>query len=162
METNLLLAAAAVLVAIGLAGTVLPLLPGILLVFAGLFLAAWAEDFTRVGALGLAIIGFLAAVSFALDLAASLLGARRAGASPQALVGATLGAVVGLLFGIPGLVLGPFAGAVAGEYIARQRVHDAARVGLATWLGLLFAAVAKIVIAFLMIATFFAFYLLSK
>ena len=162
METHLLLLLAAVLVLVGLAGTVLPLLPGVLMVFAGLFLAAWAEGFSRVGAVGLTIIGALAAISFLADLVASLLGARHAGASPLALAGATAGALVGIFFGLPGLILGPFAGAVAGEYYARRRLDDAARVGLATWLGLLLAAVAKIVIAFLMIATFFAFYVLAR
>jgi len=161
METALMFAAAAALVLAGLAGTVLPLLPGILLVFAGLFVAAWAEGFARVGAVGLSIIGFLAALSFLMDFLATLLGAKRAGASPLALAGATIGAIVGMLFGIPGLILGPFVGAVGGEFIARRRLPDAAKVGLGTWLGLLFAAVAKIVIAFLMIATFFAFYLLN-
>ncbi|WP_246212089.1 DUF456 domain-containing protein [Usitatibacter palustris] len=140
----------------------MPLLPGILLVFAGLFLAAWTEDFARVGAVGLSIIGLLAALSFLVDFLGSLLGAKRAGASPLALVGATIGALVGLFFGIAGLILGPFVGAVAGEYIARRKLDQAGKVGLGTWLGLLFAAVAKVVIAFLMIATFFAFYILGK
>jgi hypothetical protein len=161
METALVFAAAAVLVLAGLAGTVLPLLPGVLLVFAGLFVAAWADGFARVGAGGLSIIGFLAALSFLMDFLATLLGAKRAGASPLALGGAAIGAIVGMLFGIPGLVFGPFIGAVVGEFIARRRFPDAAKVGLGTWLGLLLAAVAKIVIAFLMIATFFAFYLLN-
>ena len=161
MDPNIALAVAAILVVVGLAGTVLPLLPGILLVFAGLFLAAWAHDFTRVGPWGLGLIGLLAALAFLMDFLASVLGAKRAGASPQALVGATIGAIVGILFGIPGLILGPFFGAVAGEYIARRKLGQAGKVGLGTWLGLLFGAVAKIVIAFLMIATFAAFYILN-
>lgn len=161
METTLLFVVAAIVVAVGLAGTVLPILPGVLLVFGGLFIAAYAEQFTRVGALGLTIIGVLAAISFLVDFLASLLGAKRAGASPLALAGATIGALIGIFFGIPGLILGPFVGAVAGEYIARRKLDQAGKVGLGTWLGLLFAAVAKIVLAFLMIATFFTFYLLN-
>jgi uncharacterized protein YqgC (DUF456 family) len=108
------------------------------------------------------VLAVLAVLAFVADFIGSLFGAKRAGASPLALVGATLGAVVGLLFGIAGLILGPFIGAVAGEYIARRRLGQASRVGLGTWLGLLFAAVTKIVIAFLMIATFFAFYWLGQ
>jgi len=161
METLLYFVLAAILVAVGVVGTVLPALPGVLLVFGGLFLAAWAEQFTRVGLVGLLAIGALAALALLLDFVASLVGAKRAGASPQALVGATIGALVGLVFGIVGLILGPFAGAVAGEYLARRKMDQAARVGLGTWLGMLFAAVTKVVIAFLMIATFFAFYFLS-
>jgi uncharacterized protein YqgC (DUF456 family) len=158
MDPTAYLVIAAILVVVGLAGTVVPVLPGVLIVFGGLFLAAWAEDFTRVGAVGLAIIGTLAALAFAADFVASLLGAKRVGASPAALGGAALGGVVGLFFGIPGLVLGPFLGAVAGELWARRDLVQAGKVGLGTWLGLVAAALAKVVLAFLMIATFLAFY----
>lgn len=161
MDPTLLHVLAAVLVLLGLAGTVLPILPGVLLVFAGLVVAAWAGDFARVGAWGIGILAVLAGLAVLADFLGSVFGAKRAGASPLALVGATIGAIVGLLFGIPGLILGPFVGAVAGEYIARRRLGQAGRVGLGTWLGLVFAAVTKVVIAFLMIATFFAFYVMS-
>lgn len=154
-------AIAAVLIVLGLAGTVLPVLPGILLVFGGLFLAAWADGFQHVGAVGLSIIGVLALLAFAADLVASLLGAKRVGASPLALAGAAVGGVVGIFLGIPGLLLGPFIGAVVGEYLARGRLIQAGKAGLGTWLGLIIAAVAKITIAFLMVGTFFASWLLA-
>ena len=156
MEPTILLILAALLVLLGLAGTVLPVLPGVLLVFAGLFLAAWAEGFQQVGAVGLTIIGALALLAFAADFVASLLGAKRVGASPLALAGAAIGGVVGIFFGLVGVFIGPFIGAVAGEYLARGKLAQAGKVGLGTWLGLLVAAVAKVVIAFLMIAAFFA------
>ncbi len=159
--TTALLILGALLVVVGLAGTVLPLLPGVLLVFAGLFVAAWAEGFTRVGPWGLGVIGALAVLSFVADFLASRFGAKRAGASPLALVGASVGALVGLFFGIPGLLLGPFAGAVAGEFIARRELLRAGQVGLGTWLGLVLGAVTKVILAFLMIATFAAFYALG-
>ena len=124
-------------------------------------LAAWADQFARVGWVGLSIIGVLAALAFVADFVSSILGAKRVGASPQALVGATAGGIVGILFGIPGMILGPFVGAVAGELLARGRLAQAGKVGIGTWLGLLAAAVLKVVIAFLMIATFFAFYLMN-
>jgi len=149
---------AVLLVVIGLFGTVLPAIPGVVLIFAGLVLAAWADGFAHVGTVGLVIIGALAILSFVVDFLASLLGAKRLGASPQALVGATVGGVVGLFFGIPGLVFGPFAGASLGEYLARRSLRQAGKVGLGTWLGLLFAAVAKVMLAVLMIVTFVAFY----
>ena len=161
MEPLIYYLAAAALVILGLLGTVLPVLPGTLLVFAGLFVAAWADHFARVGAVGLTIIGILAAAAFLADLAGSMLGAKRVGASPQALVGAAIGGGVGFLFGIPGMILGPFAGAVGGELLARRRFLHAGKVGLGTWLGLLAAAVLKVVLAFLMIATFAAFYMLG-
>ena len=161
MEPQIYFAIAAFLVAVGLAGTVLPVLPGILFVFAGLLLAAWADGFQHVGAVGLAIIGAFALLAFAADFTASLLGAKRVGASPLALAGAALGGIVGVFLGIPGLIFGPFAGAVLGEYLARGRLVQAGKVGLGTWIGLIVAAVAKVVIAFLMIATFFVFYAAS-
>ena len=149
------------LVLVGLAGLVLPVLPGILLVFAGLAVAAWADGFARVGAWGLATIGGLALAALAVDFLASLLGARRAGASGLAVAGAGLGALVGLLFGVPGLILGPFIGAVVGELIARRDLMRAGKVGLATWIGMVLGGVTKVILAFMMIATFAAFFLLS-
>jgi len=158
MDPNVYLAFAAILVVIGALGTVLPALPGALLVFGGLFLAAWAQDFTRVGPWGLALIGALMALAFAVDFIASVAGAKRVGASPKALLGAGIGGLIGVFFGLPGILLGPFIGAVLGELIARGGFAQATRVGIGTWLGLLVAAVAKLVIAFLMIGTFAAFY----
>lgn len=153
---------AVVLVVAGLVGTLLPALPGALFVFGGLFLAAWADDFARVGAVGLGIIAGLGLLALVVDLVASVLGAKRVGASPQALAGATLGGIVGIFLGIPGLILGPFAGAVAGELIARRDLLQAGKVGMGTWLGLVAAAIAKLVLAFLMIATFLAFWVFSR
>src|SRR5437773_380909 len=144
MEPQLILFFAGVLVVLGLAGTVLPVLPGVLFVFAGLFLAAWAGDFARVGAVGLSTIGALAILSLIADFTASLLGAKRVGASPLALAGAAVGGIVGIFFGLPGILLGPFIGAVAGEYLARGRLVQAGRVGVGTWVGLLVAAIAKV------------------
>ena len=159
MEPAILYLFAAVLVIAGFAGTILPVLPGTLLVFGGLFLAAWADHFTRVGAVGLTVIGVLGALAFVADFLASLMGAKRAGASPKALAGAGLGGMVGMFFGIPGLLLGPFLGAVLGELYARRDLLRAGKVGIGTWLGLLLAAIMKLLLACLMVATFFAFYL---
>jgi uncharacterized protein len=152
---------AVVLVVVGLLGTVMPVIPGIILVFGGLLLSAWADHFAHVGPVGLTIIGALGALAFVADFVASLLGAKRVGASPQALVGATLGGLVGFFFGIPGMIVGPFAGAVGGELLAKGRLAQAGKVGIGTWLGLLAAAVLKVVIACLMIATYVTFYVMN-
>jgi hypothetical protein len=110
----------------------------------------------------LTIIGVLGALSFAADLLGSVLGAKRVGASPLALFGAAAGGAIGIFFGIPGLLLGPFIGAVSGEWFARGRLVQAGKVGVGTWIGLFVAAVAKVVLAFLMIGTFVAFYFLGN
>jgi uncharacterized protein YqgC (DUF456 family) len=149
-----ILIVAFLLVAAGAAGTVVPVLPGVPLVFAGLLLAAWSDRFERVGWLVLALLALLTLASIAVDLAAGTLGAKRAGASWQALVGAGAGSLVGLFFGFAGILLGPFLGAVAGEYLARRELRRAGRVGLGTWIGMLVSAAAKIAIVLAMIALF--------
>jgi hypothetical protein len=152
---------AALLVIVGLAGTVLPVLPGVALVFGGLLLAAWADGFQRVGTVALVILGLLTALALALDFVASSLGARKFGASPRGIAGAAIGAVAGIFFGLPGLVLGPFLGAVAGELSAHREVLRAGRAGLGSWLGLLLGSVAKITLAFLMVGVFATAWLLG-
>jgi hypothetical protein len=152
---------AALLVIVGLAGTVLPVLPGVALVFGGLLLAAWADGFQRVGTVALVILGLLTALALALDFVASSLGAKKFGASPRGIAGAAIGAVVGIFFGLPGLVLGPFLGAVAGELSAHREVLRAGRAGVGSWLGLLLGSVAKITLAFLMVGVFATAWLLG-
>lgn len=149
---------AAALVVIGLAGTILPALPGVPLVFAGLVIAAWIGDFQKIGWPTLTILAVLTALAIAADFIATLLGAKRAGASKLALAGAAIGSIVGLFFGLLGIFVFPFVGAVVGELIARQRLNQAARVGVATWLGMLLGALAKLSLAITMLGVFFISY----
>src|SRR6187551_1526338 len=100
--------AAVALVLIGLAGTVLPAIPGVPLVFLGLVLGAAADGFERVGWPSLILFALLTAIGIAADFAGGLLGAKRVGASGWAIGGAAVGSLIGLFFGIPGLVFGPF------------------------------------------------------
>jgi uncharacterized protein len=151
---------AVVLVLVGIAGAVLPALPGVPLVFAGLLAAAWADDFERVGVVPLVVLGLLTVLSFVVDFLATVLGAQRVGATKLALLGAALGTLIGLFFGLPGLILGPFAGAVIGELVSHGRVQQATRAGLATWVGLLFGTLAKLALAFTMLGVFAAAYFL--
>ncbi|MEO8195200.1 MAG: DUF456 family protein [Thermoanaerobaculia bacterium] len=142
------------LVAVGFAGAVLPAIPGPPLVLLGLLAGAAADDFERVGWGTLALLFLLTCLTFAIDITATALGARRAGASKLAIVGALVGSLIGLAFGLPGLLLGPFVGAIAGEWLARRDLRQAGKVGFATWLGMLLAAVAKLVTLLLMVAIF--------
>jgi uncharacterized protein len=151
-------AAALALMVGGFIGTILPGMPGVLIIYAGMWLAAWIEDFERIGWVTLSILGVLTALALAADLAASVLGAKRVGASRQALIGSVIGGIVGIFFGLVGLLLGPFIGAVAGELMARRSIADAARVGLATWIGLLVGTMAKIALAVSMLGVFLASY----
>jgi uncharacterized protein YqgC (DUF456 family) len=144
----------ALLVAGGLVGAVLPIIPGPPLVVAGLWLAAWTDHYRHVGTATLVIVVVLGAIGIATDFIAGSLGARRVGASPQAVTGATLGAIIGIFFGIPGLILGPFAGAILGELQARRGLGQAAASGMGTWMGLIFGAITKLAASLAMIAVF--------
>jgi uncharacterized protein YqgC (DUF456 family) len=142
------------LILVGVAGTVLPALPGTLFVLAGIVLGAWIDDFTRVGTASVVVVSVLAVLAWLLDFVAGLLGAKRAGASRQAVIGAALGTVVGLFMGLVGVLFMPLVGAAAGELLARRDHRRAAHVGVATWLGIMVGLVAKVVIAFMMIGVF--------
>lgn len=154
MDFNFLWVLSAVLVLVGLAGTVLPLLPGTLLVWVGLLLGAWIDDFTRVSVLTVVFITLLAALAWALDFVAGLMGAKRAGAAKLALVGAAVGTVVGIFMGLVGVLFMPLVGAAIGQYWAQRDQQRAAKVAFATWLGLMLGMVAKVVISFVMVGIF--------
>jgi uncharacterized protein YqgC (DUF456 family) len=145
---------AVVLVCAGVAGSVLPALPGVPLVFAGLLLAAWAGDFQQVTWIPLVVLGLLTVISFVIDFAATALGAKRVGATKLAVLGAALGTLGGLFLGLPGLILGPFVGAVAGELLSHGQMQQATRAGLATWMGLVFGTLAKLALVFTMLGVF--------
>jgi uncharacterized protein len=153
---------AILLVIVGLAGTILPALPGVPLIFGGLLLIAYQDGFNKVGVITLVILGILTVFAVAIDYIAAMLGAKRVGASKLAIIGATVGTLAGLFFGFIGLILGPFIGAAAGEFIARQDAIQAGKVGLATWLGIVIGVAAKLGIAFLMVGIFVTKYLLAN
>jgi uncharacterized protein YqgC (DUF456 family) len=147
-------------VAAGIAGTLLPALPGAPLVFGGLLLAAWIDGFQKVGLPTIMVLAVLTGLSIAVDFISSMLGAQRVGASRTAVIGAAAGTVIGLFFGLPGIVFGPFIGAVLGEYRARRDLAGAGRAGFGTWLGFIFGAVTKLVLAFVMVGIFVAAYII--
>lgn len=142
------------LVLAGLAGTVVPALPGVPLVFAGLFLGAWLGEFEAVGWVTLGIFAGLTALTVVVDFLAGAFGTRYAEASARAFWGATLGAIAGMFFGLPGIILGPFIGAVIGELTGGRGWQQSGRAGVGAWLGLVFATAFKLAIAFVMIGVF--------
>lgn len=144
----------AVMLAVGLAGTVLPALPGPTLVFAGILLAAWIEDFARIPWWVVVVAGILAAITWVVDIAAGAAGAKRVGASPWAIAGAAIGTVAGVFAGFVGLLFLPLAGAAIGEYLAKRDVLVAGKAGVATWLGLLIGTALKVAIVFAMLGLF--------
>lgn len=147
---------AAILILVGLAGAVIPMLPGIPIIFGGIWLAAAADHYNHVGSGWLIGIGIIAAAGLLLDLAAAALGAKRVGASAQAVAGALIGTVIGLFLGIPGLIFGPFAGALLGELSAGRDLPRSAHVGFATWAGLIFGTLMKLAASIIMVVLFAA------
>ena len=144
------------------------------LIFNGFWMIAFgAPVIRRIGMVRLAVFWCLSAIAAvalhtvfhwgamivvvgASGVVAGLMGARRAGASRQALIGAAIGTVAGLFTGLVGVLFMPLVGATAGEYLARRDEQRAVHVGIATWLGILLGMVAKVGIAFVMVGIFAA------
>ena len=145
------LALGIVLVAAGLAGLILPALPGMPLVFAGAVAIAAADGFTRVGYVSLAVLAVLAAAGMVLDHLAGVLGARRFGASRWGIIGSLAGLVAGLPFGLVGIVFGPALGALALEFARDRELRRAARAGTGVLVGFVLGTIGKYAIASVMI-----------
>jgi uncharacterized protein YqgC (DUF456 family) len=150
MDLFLYVLAAALIVG-GLAGAILPILPGVPMIFGGIWLAAAVDEYRHLGWGWLVAIGIVAALGIAVDFISGSLGAKKIGASPRALWGAGIGTTIGMFFGLPGLLIGPFAGAVVGELWSGKSILRSAHVGVSTWFGMLLGIVAKVVLSFLMI-----------
>jgi hypothetical protein len=154
-------ALAVVLAVVGFAGVVLPGLPGTALIFAGLLLAAWADGFVRVGTGTLTVLGILTVATYVVEAATVALGMKRLGTTRRAMAGAAIGTIAGLFFGLPGLIIGPFAGAVLGELTTHRDLGRAGRAGIAAWVGFLIGTVVKVGLAFAMVGIFLAAWFVS-
>ena len=139
---------------LGLADTVLPVLPGTVLVWGGIVLGAWIDDFARVGMTTVVVVSVLALLAWGLEYVAGLMGAKKAGASKLALMGAAVGTVLGLFMGLVGVLFMPLVGAAVGEYLAQKDHARAVKVGIATWVGIMVGLIAKVVLAFTMVGIF--------
>ena len=154
MMTIILWIIAVLLMLIGLVGTLLPALPGVSLIFFGMLLAAWINDFQRISVLMIIVMAFLTALAVFVDYVAATVSAQRAGASRPGVIGAFLGTVLGIIVGLWGLLFMPLIGAAVGEFIANKDLFRAGKVGIATWFGLFIAGIVKLAIAFTMMGIF--------
>lgn len=145
---------AVLLVLIGLAGTVLPALPGVPIVLLGLLLVAWMDGFVAVSVNTMLWLGMLALLSVVIDFLATAEGARRFGASRLAILGAALGLLLGLFFGLPGILFGPFLGAVAGHLLGKASLDESMRAGVGASIGVMIGTASKVVIAAIMLVWF--------
>jgi hypothetical protein len=94
------------------------------------------------------------AATYVVDILVMTMGMKHLGATKRAMVGAAIGTLAGLFLGLPGIVLGPFAGAVLGELTAARDVRLASRAGVAAWIGFIIGSAAKVSLAFAMVGIF--------
>lgn len=144
------------LIAAGLVGTVRPFLPGPALIFAGILLAAWIDDFHRIGWWTIGFVGALLLLSFFADTITQALGAKRANASPLAVTGAAVGSFAGAFLGPVGLFALPLVGAMIGDFATNRSLLRAGKVGLLTALGTVAGTAARVAISFAMVGFFVA------
>jgi len=148
----LLLVLGVLVIVAGIVSLALPLVPGVAIIFLGVVLVAWADDFARIGPLTLGVLFALTLVAMVADNVAGMFGARRAGASGWGVFGAGVGAVVGLPLGLPGVMLGPAVGALAFEYLKNPDLKRAGKAGLGGLFGYVLAVVAKAVFGLTLVA----------
>ena len=156
----LLLVLGVVLTGLGVVLLPMPAIPALGLIFGGVFLAAWADGFARIGWFSLAVMLALTVFGSIADNVATLIGARRAGASWWGVAGAGAGMVVGLAFGLPGILIGPAVGAFTAEYLRNPDFRAAGWAGAGGVFGFLLGIVAKSAFGMLIvgIAAFAYFY----
>ncbi len=142
---------------LGLIGAVVPFLPGPFLIFLGGVLHTWLRPESALSWWGIATLALLLVVAYAIDFASGMLGARWFGASRWGVVGVFAGGIVGLFFGLPGLILGPLIGGFAFEMLlAKKEIKPAVRSTWGTLVGTGVGLVARIAVSVVMIAVFFA------
>jgi uncharacterized protein YqgC (DUF456 family) len=152
---TIILMATMILMVIGLMGSVLPIIPGAPLILLGAFIYAWHSDFLAVTWGTLALLLALAVLSQILEHLATLLGAKRFGASRWGMIGAVLGGMIGFFSsGIPGILIGPFIGAFLLEMLHGRNLNASLKIGLGTFVGFCGGAIGKMIIAFTMIGIF--------
>ena len=148
---TLLYVLGAIALVLGLAGVVLPGLPGSLFLVGGVVLIGWAGDFAVVGWGTIAVAAVLGIAIAAVDWLAGIMGARAFGASKWAMLGGAVGLLVGIFFGLPGVLLGPAVGAFAFELVKDPNLKQAAKSGVGALLGFVVGSVVKVAFAFFLL-----------
>ena len=144
-----------VLFAVGLIGTIAPVLPGTTIILAAAIIhRIMLGPDKSIGWHTIIVLVLLTLATYGLDVLAGYFGAKYFGATKWGTFGAILGALVGLFFGLIGLFVGPVIGAIIGEVIAGKRMIDAGRAGWGSLLGNIGAMLAKLIIALAMIIIF--------
>lgn len=144
-----------ILIVLGVAGTVFPLIPGIPLILISIAAYGWYEGFELIGPKYLAIMAGITVLAVFLDYLSTVLGAKYFGSSKKGVWGSLIGTFLGLFIFPPlGILIGPFLGAFIGEYLELNDVQKAARVGIGTVVGLFSGIVVKLILALIMLVSF--------
>lgn len=149
---------AIVLIVAGLAGTIVPAIPGLPMIAGAAILIGWIDHWQRVGAWTIGIVVVLAVIGVIVDSVAQTAGAQKAGASRAGIIGSVIGTFVGMFMGLVGIFVMPFVGAVIGEFWAKRDLIHAGKVGIATWIGMIVGTAVKVALALVMTALIFFVY----
>lgn len=148
--------AAVLLMGVGILGTVIPMIHGLPMIFAGAWLAAFIDHYDKINVWVVVLLGVLMLFGLAVDWIAQTMGAKKAGATKLGIVGSLIGTFVGIFTGLWGLIFMPLLGAAIGEFIDHQDMLRSGKVGFATWLGMIIGTVVKLALAFTMIGVVIA------
>ncbi|MCD8338734.1 MAG: DUF456 family protein [Burkholderiales bacterium] len=148
------------MILIGLVGTVVPIIPGLIFMFLGSWLAASIDNYQQISVFMVVVIGILAALGAVVDWVAQSMGAKRAGASKLGIIGSVVGTILGIFSGLWGLIFMPLLGAAIGEFLSNQDMVKSGKVGFATWLGMIIGITIKLGLAFTIIGLLVADYLI--
>jgi len=140
---------------LGLAGIVLPILPGVILIYAGMLLYGIMTGFAALDTNFYLLQGMALLLTFFIDYLAASTGTRRYGVSRRSAWGAAAGVLFGLFLGPFGIIIGPFLGAILAELTGGKQLEQAVRAGVGTLIGFVGGTALKFVIAALMIIWFF-------
>ncbi|HEX8680401.1 MAG TPA: DUF456 family protein [Chthoniobacterales bacterium] len=147
--------AAIVVMAIGLIGTVLPVIPGTTIILAAAVVhRVMVGPEKGMGWWSIAVLVALAVVSYGIEFLSGYFGAKYFGATRWGIAGAVIGGIVGIFTGFVTLLVAPILGAVAGELIGGKRMVEAGKAGWGTLLGNLAGMVGKLAVALAMIVLF--------
>jgi uncharacterized protein YqgC (DUF456 family) len=145
----------AVLILIGLAGVIMPYLPGVPVAWLGLFIYAIGTDWERLSVTTVVVFGAITVLALLVDFIAPLLGAKKYKASKWGIIGASIGLFLGIIiFQIWGIILGPLLGALIGELIAGKSTDIAFKSALGTFIGFIFGTLMKLVLVLVMAGFF--------
>lgn len=147
------------LIVAGFAGTIVPAIPGLPMIAVAAWLIALTDNYETVGWGTIGFLSVLAIIGIVVDSLAQTVGAQKAGASKEGIIGSVIGTFVGMFMGgLIGLLVMPLVGAAIGEFYAKRDLIHAGKVGVATWIGMIVGTVIKIALACTMTGTLFFVY----